>query len=253
MSTATTIADARAMSHRSLLRAWREPDAFFMALFLPVVLIVLFVYVFGGAMDTGVAYENYVVPGLIVLCAGYGAGSTAISLAHDLDAGVIDRFRSMPISAGSVIVGHVVASVARNVVATTLVIAVGLLVGWRPTGGPLAWLAAVGLILLFIVAVSWLCAALGLLVKTPEAATSVAIIPLFLPYLSTAFVPAETLPAVLRGFAEHQPYTPVIETLRGLWMGTPLDSHPWWAIGWCLVTLAVAAVAGARLFARRVG
>lgn len=251
MNLSATAHDARMMTRRSLVRSWREPDAFFVALFMPVLLILLFVYVFGGAMNTEVTYVNYVVPGLIVLCAGYGAGSTAIALATDLDDGVIDRFKSMPIAADSVIVGHIVASVVRNLIATSLVLGVGLLVGWRPSGGLGAWIAALALITLFIVAVSWLCAALGLLARTPQAAATVAIVPLFLPYLSTAFVPPETLPAALRPIAEHQPYTPIIETLRGLWMGTPLDSHPWWAVGWCLVILLGSVVLGRALFARR--
>lgn len=252
MSLATATHDARMMTHRSLMRSWREPDAFFIALFMPVALILLFVYVFGGAMETGGAYVDYVVPGLIVLCAGFGAGNTAIALATDLHDGVIDRFKSMPITADAVVIGHVAASVVRNLVATGLVVGVGFLVGWRPSGGFGDWLAAVAMIMLFIVTMSWLCAALGLLARTPQAAATVAIVPLFLPYLSTAFVPPSTLPAALRPVAEHQPYTPIIETLRGLWMGTPLDAHPLWAVGWCVVILAGSLVLGRFLFARRV-
>jgi ABC-2 type transport system permease protein len=218
---------------------------------LPVILMLLFVYVFGGAMRTGTAYVDYVVPGLIVLCAGFGAGTTAVAVAQDMTNGIVDRFRSMPIAASSVVSGHVIASLMRNLLATILVVLVGMAVGWRPSGSVVDWLGALGLIVLFILAVSWLAAAVGLLAGSPETANSMTIVLMFLPYVSTAFVPVDTMPGWLRGFAEHQPMTPVIETLRGLWMGTPLDHQPVWAVAWCVGILAVAAVAAALLFSRR--
>lgn len=245
------VLDSRVMVRRGLQTSMRNPEAFFTALALPVALMLLFVYVFGGAMSTGGAYVDYVVPGIILLCAGFGAGTTAASVSHDMTHGVIDRFRSMPIAAGSVIVGHVVASVARNALATTLVIAVALLIGWRPTAGPGEWVAAIGMLMLFILAISWAAAAVGLVARTPESASMVTMVLAFLPYVSTAFVPADTLPSAVRGFAEHQPMTPIIETLRGLWMGTPIGDQAWWALGWCGAILAVSAVASARLFRRR--
>ncbi|MBW9210205.1 ABC transporter permease [Mumia sp. zg.B21] len=256
MSTATTpraslVLDSQVMVRRSLVTTLRNPEAFSTALALPVALMLLFVYVFGGALSTDGAYVDYVVPGIILLCAGFGAGTTAAAVAHDMTNGIIDRFRSMPIAAGSVIVGHVVASVARNAVATTLVIGVALLVGWRPSGGPVAWLAAIGALTVFVLAISWLAATVGLIARTPESANAFTMVLAFLPYVSTAFVPADTLPPALRGFAENQPMTPMIETLRGLWMGTPIGDHGWWALGWCGVILVGAAVCSARLFRRR--
>jgi ABC-2 type transport system permease protein len=239
------------MVKRSVRRSFRDPEAFFTALMLPVILMLLFVYVFGGAMDTGTSYVNYVVPGLLLLCAGFGAGTTAVGVANDMSNGIVDRFRSMPISGSSVMVGHIVASIVRNLIATTLVIGVALLVGWRPSGGVLDWVAAIGLVLLFILAISWLSAAAGLLAGNPEAANGFTMIVMFLPYVSTAFVPADTLPSWMRGFAEHQPFTPVIETLRGLWMGTPIGNQAWWAIAWCLSIIAVSAPAAAWLFNHR--
>jgi ABC-2 type transport system permease protein len=204
-------------------------------------------------MDTGTSYVDYVVPGLIVLCAGFGAGTTATAVAQDMTNGIVDRFRSMPVAPSSVLTGHVVASLVRNLLATVLVVGVGLAVGWRPSGSAFDWLAAAALVVLFILALSWLAAAVGLLAGSPEAANSMTIVLMFLPYVSTAFVPADTMPSWLRGFAEHQPMTPVIETLRGLWMGTPLDDQPLWAVGWCVVILAASAGLASRLFARAAG
>jgi ABC-2 type transport system permease protein len=207
--------------------------------------------VFGGAMRTGTSYVDYVVPGLLLLCAGFGAGTTAVSVAQDMSTGIVDRFRSMPIHGASVMVGHIVASIVRNLIATTLVIGVALAIGWRPNATPVEWLASIGVVLVFILAISWLAAAAGLFVGSPEAANGFTMVLMFLPYVSTAFVPADTLPSWLRGFAEHQPVTPVVETLRGLWMGTPIDGQAWVAMAWCLGIIAVAMPAAAWLFSHR--
>jgi ABC-2 type transport system permease protein len=225
---ADVLADTGVMVARSLRRSVRDPEAFITALALPVMLMLLFVYVFGGAFDAGVhtaaagtraGYANYVVPGLIVLCAAYGAGTTAVAVATDMSTGIVDRFRSMPIAAGTVLAGQIAASLARNLLATALVIGAGLAVGWRPTGGPLDWIAAAGLIVLFIAALSWLAACFGLVAGSPEAATGATFALMFIPYLSSAFVPAETMTRVLRPVAANQPFTPLVEAMRGLWMG----------------------------------
>jgi ABC-2 type transport system permease protein len=221
---AQVLSDVQVMVARSLRRSVRDPEAFLTALALPIILMLLFVYVFGGAFNAGVGaggagYVNYVVPGLIVLCAGFGAGTTAVAVATDMSGGIVDRFRSMPIAAGSVLAGQVAASLVRNLLATALVIGAGLGVGWRPVASPLAWLGAVALIVLFILAMSWFAACFGLLVGSPEAATGATFVFMFIPYLSTAFVPAATMTRVLRPVAANQPFTPVIETMRGLWMG----------------------------------
>jgi ABC-2 type transport system permease protein len=218
------LSDTRVMVARSLRRSVRDPEAFLTALALPIILMLLFVYVFGGAFNAGVSaggagYVNYVVPGLIVLCAGFGAGTTAVAVATDMSGGIVDRFRSMPIAAGSVLAGQIAASLVRNLLATALVIGVGLGVGWRPAASPLAWLGAIATIVGFILAMSWLAACFGLLVGSPEAATGATFVLMFIPYLSSAFVPAATMSRVLRPIAANQPFTPVIETMRGLWMG----------------------------------
>lgn len=257
MSFASAVFDSRVMIIRCLRRSRRDPEAFFTALMLPIILMLLFVYVFGGDLRTGGAYVDYVVPGLIVLCAGFGAGTTAVAVATDMTNGVIDRFRSMPISGSSILLGQIVASLVRNLVATALVIGVALGIGWRPTASPPAWVAAAGMITLFVFALSWLAAAIGLLTRSVEAANSVTFVLMFIPYVSTAFVPARTMPAVLRAVAEHQPFTPIIETMRGLWMGhtstgASLGREATLAVSYCLAILVLSAVAASRLFTRRI-
>ncbi len=256
MSDTATISGAAVMVRRCVRRSLRDPEAFFTALTLPVVLLLLFVYVFGGALGRGGHYANYVVPGLIVLCAGFGAGTTAVAVAADMSGGIIDRFRSMPIASSSILFGHVVASLARNLTATALVVGAGLLVGWHPTASPQGWLAAAGVIVLFIFALSWLAAGVGLLARSPEAANAFTFVLMFLPYVSTAFVQARTMPAVLRRFAENQPFTPIIETMRGLWMGhtstgAAVGHEALIAIAWSLLLLAIASVAASWLFRHR--
>jgi ABC-2 type transport system permease protein len=255
---ADAISDSRAMAGRCLRRSLRDPEAFFTALTLPIVLLLLFVYVFGGALSGGGSYVNYIVPGLIVLCAGFGAGTTAVAVATDMSNGIVDRVRSMPVFGSSLLVGHVVASLARNLVATALVIAAGLLIGWRPTASALDWLAAIGMVLLFITAISWLAAAVGLLARSAEAATAFTMVLMFVPYVSTAFVPADTMPTALADFARHQPFTPIIETMRGLWMGrtstgASVGREAAVAVIYCVAILAVSAIAAARLFRERSG
>lgn len=244
--------DSFVMMKRCVRRSLRDPEAFFTALTLPVILMLLFVYVFGGAMQTGVAYVNYVVPGIIVLCAGFGAGTTSVAVAQDMSNGLVDRFRSMPVASGSLLIGHVGASVLRNLLATLLVIGAGVLVGWRPTGSLVDWLAALALIVFFVLALSWLAAVFGVLASGPESANLMTIVFMFLPYVSTAFVPADTMPHWLRGFAEYQPVTPIIETLRGLWMGTDAGNQPVIALVWCGGILLCAVVAARRAYDRRV-
>lgn len=236
---------------RSLLHSVRNVDVMVMAIALPTILMLLFTFVFGGALASDGSYVNYVVPGIILLCAGFGAASVAVDVANDMTTGVIARFRTMPIPAGSVITGHVVASVVRNLVATAVVIGVALLVGFRPTASFGEWLASLALVALYILAITWLFAAIGLAASSPEAASGYGFILLFLPYLSSAFVPVDTLPSWLQWIAQNQPITPIIETLRGLVMGTPSGDSALLAVGWCLLILAVAIVWSALLFGRK--
>jgi ABC-2 type transport system permease protein len=225
---------------RSVRLSLRNVEAMLMAVILPVMLMLLFTYVFGGAIDTTGNYVNYVVPGIILLCAGFGSSSTAVNVAEDMTNGIIDRFRTMPIPSISVITGHVVASVIRNLIATAIVIAVAYLVGFRPTADAMDWLAALGMITLFIIAFTWLFAAIGLASGNPSAASGYGFILLFLPYISSAFVPTDTMPTWMRGVADNQPITPVIETIRGLLTGTPIDNNAWLAAGWSMLILLIA-------------
>jgi ABC-2 type transport system permease protein len=258
MTIAYTLSDAQVMTTRCVRRSLRNPEAFFTALMLPIVLMLLFVYVFGGDLSTGGKYVDYVVPGLIVLCAGFGAGTTAVAVATDMTNGIVDRIRSMPVRGSSLLVGHILASLARNLIATALVIGVGLGLGWRPSGSPLAWIGAAGMIVLFVLALSWLAAAVGLLARSAEAATSFTMVLMFIPYVSTAFVPAHTMPAVLGAVARYQPFTPIIETMRGLWMGhtstgASVGHEAWIAVAYCAGILAFSWVSAAWLFRNRTG
>jgi ABC-2 type transport system permease protein len=245
------LVDAATMSGRSLRIARRNLDVLLTSLLLPVLLMLLFVYLFGGAIETGTRYVTYVVPGVLLLCAGFGASTTAVSVTHDMTNGIIDRFRSLDVAGASVLSGHVAASVVRNLASTVLVFGVAFLIGFRPDAGPLDWLAAAGVLVLFILAISWLSAAVGLLARTPEAAGGFSFAIMFLPYPSSAFVPIDTMPSWLHGFADNQPVTPVIETLRGLLLGTPVGSSPWKALAWCLAILVAAVAVSGVLFRRR--
>jgi ABC-2 type transport system permease protein len=240
-----------ALIGRSLRISARNVEALLMAVMLPIMLMLIFVFIFGGAINSGTEYVNYVVPGIIILCAGFGASTTAVSVTHDMVGGIIDRIRSMPVVSSAVLTGHVVASVARNLVAMALVIGVGLLVGWRPAAGVGGWLAAIGFLMLFMLSISWLAACLGLLVRTVDAAGGATFAITFLPYVSSAFVPVNTLPSWLRGVAEHQPITPIVETTRGLLMGTPIGSSWWIALIWFGGITLVSFGWAALLFQRR--
>ncbi|MEV4948233.1 ABC transporter permease [Streptomyces sp. NPDC053755] len=246
-----TLTTARILTGRGIRLSRRNPDAVITSMMLPVMLMLIFVYFFGGAIDTGTRYVTYVVPGVLLLCAGFGSASTAVSVSEDMKGGIIDRFRSLDVGGTPILAGHVGASVARNLLATVLVFGVAFLIGFRPTATPLGWLAAIGLLVAFITAISWLSAAAGLLARTPEAAGGFTFLMMFLPYPSSAFVPIDTMPGWLHGFAEHQPVTPVIESLRGLLLDQPVGDTPWIALGWCAGLLALAVTASESLFRLR--
>ncbi len=252
MTTLTYAAsDSAAMIGRSVKHTVRNLESLLMSVILPVVLMLMFVYVFGGAIDPSGDYANYVVPGIILLCTGYGAASTAVDVARDMTEGVVDRFRSMPILSSAVLTGHVVASLARNTLATVLVIGVAFLTGFRPDAGVLEWLAVAGMLLLWVLALSWVAVCFGLIARTVEGANGFTFLVLFLPYLSSAFVPVETMRAGLRAVAANQPVTPITETLRGLLLGTPIGSYGWQALAWCAGLLLAAFTAATILFRRR--
>lgn len=238
---------------RSIRHSLRDIESLLMSIMLPIMLMLLFTYVFGGAIDPSGNYVNYVVPGIILLCAGFGSSGTAVKVAEDMSNGIIDRFRTMPIQSWSVITGHVVASLARNLIATGIVISVALLVGFKPNANGLEWLGAIGIIALYILTFTWLFGAIGLVAGSPSAANGYGFILLFLPYLSSAFVPTETMPKWLQGVATYQPITPAIETIRGLLSGSSVQSHAWVAVGWCLLILALSLAWSVWSFQRKAG
>ncbi len=248
---ATALHDSLAMIDRSVRGATRQLDSLLLSIVLPVFMMLLFVYVFGGALDVGTEYVDYVVPGVIVLCAGYRAAGTAVAVASDMERGVIDRFRSLPIVSSAVLVGHVAASVLTNGLATAIVIGVALAAGFRPNAGLVDWLLAGGVLLLFILAISWVATALGLLVKSVEAASGATFFVLFLPYLSSGFVPTGTMPGPLAAVSEHQPYTPLIETMRSLLLGTPLGNAGWLTVAWFGTILVAGIIGSVMLFNRK--
>jgi ABC-2 type transport system permease protein len=246
------MSNALIMTTRALRLSSRQLDALLTSLMLPVLLMLMFVYLFGGAIRTGSSsYVTYVVPGVLVICAGFGAATTAVSVTQDLGGGIVDRFRSMDVPGPAFLAGHIAASIVRNIASTVLVFGVAYLVGFRPHAGMAGWLAAAGILLAFILAIAWLAAAFGLLVKTAEAANALTFVMAFVPYASSAFVPIATMPWWIRGFARDQPITPVADTLRGLLLGTPVGSRPWVALIWCAGILAAGVVAGGLLFRRR--
>ena len=243
--------DSSAMVGRCLRLSRRNVEVLLTSLMLPVILMLMFVYLFGGALNTGGPYVSYVVPGVLVLCAGFGSASTAVAVSQDMHGGIMDRFRSLDVNGAAVLSGQVAASMVRNVASTALVFGIAFLIGFRSQAGPLGWLAAGGILLLFILTISWLAALVGLLARTPEAANGFAFFLMFLPYASSAFVPIATMPTWLQGFSGHQPITPIIESVRGLLNGTPVGNAPWLAIAWCAGILVPSILLSAVAFRRR--
>lgn len=234
--------DSTTMLRRNLRRMTRYPLSAMTVIALPIVLLLVFVYVFGDTMGAGLAgtsggraeYVNFVVPGIILIAAAGSTQGTAISIAMDMQEGIISRFRTMDIARISVLGGHVIGDVLQAMVGLTVVVGMALLVGFRPTAGPVEWLGAAGLLLLVTIALTWLSVALGLVSKTVEGASNVPMPLMLLPFLGSGFVPTEGMPAGLGWFAEHQPFTPVMDTLRGLLLGTPIGNEWIVAVAWCL-------------------
>ncbi|MET7764698.1 ABC transporter permease [Streptomyces sp. NPDC005393] len=239
------------LTGRAIRLSRRNLDAVLTAMLLPIMLMLVFVYFFGGAIDTGTEYVTYVVPGAMLLCAGFGSANTAVTVTHDMAGGIIDRFRSLDIGGTPIVTGHVAASVLRNTVATAMVFGVAFLIGCRPDASPLDWVAVEGILLMYILAISWLSACFGVIARSPEAAGGFTFVMMFLPYPSSAFVPIDTMPGRLHGFAEHQPVTPIIEALRALLLDRPVGDSAWQALAWCGGILAVAVALSGALFRSR--
>ncbi|BCJ43450.1 transport permease protein [Actinoplanes ianthinogenes] len=245
MSTlALAVRDSSTMLRRNLLHARRYPSLTLNLLLTPVMLLLLFVYIFGDTLGAGLGggraeYIAYLVPGLLLMTIGSTVIGTAVSVSTDMSEGIIARFRTMAIHRGSVLVGHVIGSVVQSVVSVVLVGAVGVAIGFRSTDATvLEWLAAFGLLTLFALALTWIAVGMGLVSPTAEAASNNAMPLILLPLLSSAFVPVDAMPGWFQPIAEYQPFTPAIETLRGLLLGTGIGHNGWLAVAWC-VGLAV--------------
>jgi ABC-2 type transport system permease protein len=245
MSTLTlAMRDSSTMVRRQLKRLLRYPSMTVQLVVTPVIILLLFVYVFGGTLGAGLGggrdtYINYVVPGILLMAAATAATGTAVMVATDMIEGIIARFRTMRISRASVLTGHVVGSVIQQLLGMAVVIGVALVIGFRPNATAADWLAAAGLLTLFVVAITWLSVALGLKSPTPEAASNAPMPLVFLPFLGSGFVPTDSMPTVLRWFAEYQPFTPIMQTVRGLLLGTPIGNNAVIAIAWCTGIAAV--------------
>jgi ABC-2 type transport system permease protein len=221
------------MLRRNFKHIARNPTSVFNAVLMPIVIMLMFVYMLGDAFDVGVNYVDYATPGLMLLAICYGLGATATSVNSDMTKGIINRFKVMDVSRGAVLTGHVVASVLTNVVAIAALVGVAFALGFRPHASFLDWLGVVGMVLLLAFAAGWLTVALGLFAKSPETAGLASVPLVMLPFFSSAIAPADKMGPGLRQFAEYQPFTPIIETVRGLLNGTPSTGYAIAAIAWC--------------------
>jgi ABC-2 type transport system permease protein len=232
-TTSASLTDSRIMMRRNLKHILRNPVTIFNAALMPVVIMLLFVYVLGGAFNVGERYIEYATPGLILLAITYGLSGTAVSVNSDMTKGIINRFKVMNVSRGAVLTGHVVATMVSTSVAIAAIIGMAFALGFRSPATLLDWLGAIGIIAAAAFAASWLTVALGMAAKTPESA-GLGVVPLILlPFLSSAIVPAAEMGQGFRQFAQYQPFTPIIESLRGLLAGTPSAGYAAAALAWC--------------------
>jgi ABC-2 type transport system permease protein len=255
------VTDSATMLRRNLRHMVRYPSMTVLLVGTPVVILLLFVYVFGGTLGAGLpvpvagsgraTYLDYVTPGILLLTMAATAQGTAISVAMDMTEGIIARFRTMPIARAAVLTGHVLGSLVQAVLAVVVVLAVELALGFRPDASAVEWLAVAGLVVLVAFALTWLCVALGLVSKSVETASNIPMFLLLLPFLGSGFVPADSMPAGLRWFAEHQPFTPITETLRGLLSGTPIGTDGIVSVAWCAGIALVSYLWARRQLARR--
>ncbi|GAA3456733.1 ABC transporter permease [Dactylosporangium matsuzakiense] len=225
--------DATIMLRRNFKHVLRNPVAVFNGLLFPVIIMLMFVYVLGDAFSVGVDYIDYATPGMLLLAVCYGLGSTATSVNADMTKGIINRFKVMDVSRGAVLTGHVVTSVLGNLIAIAGIFATAFALGFRPSAGLTDWLGVIGLVLLLSFALGWLTVALGLAAKTPEAAGITSVPLVMLPFFSSAIVPADKMGPGVRQFAQYQPFTPIIETLRGLFAGSVPTGSAIAAVAWC--------------------
>ncbi len=260
MSTAFTVRDSATMLRRNLLHVRRYPSLSIMLVAQPILFLLLFVYVFGGTLGAGLPgqqgmgdrgdYLEFITPGILIMTVASVALGTAISTATDMTTGIIARFRTMDIARVSVLTGHVLGAVIRTGAAVVVVTAFAFLLGFRSDAGPLGWLGVVGLLMLIAFALTWLTVGMGLAADSVETASNTPLFLVMLPFVSSGFVPTDAMPVGLRQFADHQPFTPMIDTVRALVTGSPAGADLWLAIGWCVLISLAGYLWSRRLFNR---
>jgi ABC-2 type transport system permease protein len=247
------VSDTANLTGRSLRHISRSPDTIITTALMPVAIMLLFVYVFGGAIQTGSdQYVNYMLPGILLITIASGVAYTAFRLFTDLQSGIFERFQSLPIARSGVLWAHVLTSLIANLISLVIVIGVALIMGFRSGAGVGAWLAVAGLLVLFTLAVTWLAVIAGLSAKSVDGASAFSYPLIFLPFLSSAFVPTDTMPGPVRAFAENQPVTSIVNTIRELFAQQPVGNDVWIALAWCVGLLVVAYTLAIVMYRRKI-
>jgi ABC-2 type transport system permease protein len=253
MMTMRFFGDTAVLTGRSLRHIMRSPDTIITTVITPVAIMLLFVYVFGGAINTGSdSYVNYLLPGILLITIGSGIAYTALRLFLDLQGGMFERFQSMPIARSSVLWAHVLTSLVANLISVVVVVLVALLMGFRSPAGGLAWLAVAAMLILFTLALTWIAVIAGLSAKSIDGASAFSYPLIFLPFISSAFVLTDTMPGPVRAFAENQPVTSIVNAIRDLFTQQPVGTDIWIALAWCVGILIVAYVFAMRTYRRKV-
>ena len=248
----TFFSDMSVMFGRSMRHVFRSMDTIITVCITPIAMMLLFVYVLGGAIQTDTDnYVNYLLPGILLIAIASGISYTAYRLFMDKQRGIIERFHTMPIARSAVLWGHVLTSLVSNFISLIVIILVALIMGFRSSAGVLPWLAVAGILLLFTLALTWVAAIAGLSGKTVEGASAFSYPLIFLPFISSAFVPTESMPKVVRAFAENQPVTSIVESIRALLAGQPVGNDLWIALAWCVGIMLVAYIFAMRAFKRK--
>jgi ABC-2 type transport system permease protein len=246
-------ADMSVMLGRSMRHIFRSMDTIITVTIMPIAFMLLFVYVFGGAIQAGTPnYVNYLLPGILLIAIVSGISYTAFRLFTDVQRGIIERFRSMPIAPSTMLWGHVLTSLVSNAISVVVIILVALIMGFRSSAGLLPWLAVAGILALFTLALTWVAVIPGLTAKSVDGASAFSYPLIFLPFISSAFVPTRSMPPVVRAFAEHQPVTAIVNTIRALLYGQPVSNDIWVALAWCVGILLVAYIFAMRIYKKRV-
>jgi ABC-2 type transport system permease protein len=246
--------DTSVMLGRSLRHVTRSMDTIITVTIMPIAFLLLFVYVFGGAIRAGTDnYVNYLLPGILLIAIASGISYTAFRLFNDLQSGIFERFHSMPIARSSVLWGHVLTSLVSNAISVVVIVLVALLMGFRSPAGVLAWLAVAGILVLFTLTLTWIAVIAGLSAKSTDGAAAFSYPIIFLPFISSAFVPTASMPGPVRAFAEKQPVTSIVNTIRALFGQQPVGNDIWFALAWCVGILVVAFVFAMVVYRRKIG